>query len=201
MHFNSEERQVIDNDFKQAVELLIDMATKAQLGEQEITFHIGYQRDVDYTSLGFKPHPKLRISEKEISLCLNASDENSDIISLYKKGEVCYSNIDQFYTLDCLFLREFPRIKEKFSASLQKYTNNKESFWERFIESHKRNQVLFDEVVVDLPESIDQQSIELEEKDGKKIGTINFGERSIRIITSGNIVFESQTGKSKVKKK
>ena len=199
-HFTKEERDEINHDFTKAVELLIDMAIKAQLGEQEISLEIGQQDDVNYSDFGFLEHPKINISEDEISLYLTNSSKNCDVY-LYKKGKVAYSDADGDFMLDCLFLREFPQIKEAFAESLKEYTKKKWSFWKRFKESHKKNEVIFDEVVIDFPESIDKHTISLEEKDGQKIGTINFGERSIRIITSGNIVLESQSEPEKVKKK
>ena len=172
-HFTEEERQEINRDFEKAVELLIDMATKAQLGEQEISLEIGYQDDVNYSDFGFLEHPKINISEDEISLYLTDSNKHCDVY-LYRKGKVAYSNDDGDFMLDCLFLREFSKIKERFAESLKEYTKKKWSFWKRFKESHKKNEVIFDEVVIDFPESIDKHAISLEEKDGQKIGTINF---------------------------
>lgn len=52
------------------------------------------------------------------------------------------------------------------------------------------------------PPSIAKKEIEIEKKDGKTIGTINFGERSISIITSGDIVLvPKKEEKPKVKEK
>ncbi len=201
-HFTKEERQDINCDLKKAAELLLDMATKAQLGDKKITFTIGHQHDIDYDAYGFSLYPELSISQKEIRLYLTSNDNSKSYdVSLYRDGQICYSEDDENFILDCLFLRELPKIKEDFANSIKEYTNKKWSFWKRFMDSHKKNQVLFDEVVIDFPESIDKHTITLEEKDGKKIGTINFGERSIRIITSGNIVLETQSEAKKVKKK
>ena len=51
------------------------------------------------------------------------------------------------------------------------------------------------------PPSIAEKEIEIEKKDGKTIGTINFGERSISIITDGDIVLVPKLEKEKQKVK
>ena len=51
------------------------------------------------------------------------------------------------------------------------------------------------------PPSVAEKEIEIEKKDGKTIGTINFGERSISIITDGDIVLVPRTEEDKTKVK
>lgn len=58
------------------------------------------------------------------------------------------------------------------------------------------------DVYVDLGQAttLNMQKIELEEKDGKKIGTIDFGNRLVKIITEGDIVLtQIEPVKQKIK--
>jgi len=43
-------------------------------------------------------------------------------------------------------------------------------------------------VEINFPETMNQHEIEVSEVDGKKVGVINFGNQTIRIITNGDIV-------------
>ena len=59
-------------------------------------------------------------------------------------------------------------------------------------------------IEIDLPQTNNQQTIEVVEEEGKRIGTIKFGEIGLRIITdsSSNIEFKDRSGNDiKVKKK
>ena len=52
-----------------------------------------------------------------------------------------------------------------------------------------------------LPETLNQHKLEVVEEDGKKVGTLNFGSISLKIITSGNVELVSKQETNKVKRK
>jgi len=52
-----------------------------------------------------------------------------------------------------------------------------------------------------LPETLNQHKLEVVEEDGKKVGTLNFGSISLKIITSGNVELVSKPEANKVKAK
>lgn len=56
-------------------------------------------------------------------------------------------------------------------------------------------------VEIDLGDTNNRQTIEITEEDGKKIGTINFGLQTIKIITKGEITLVNKEEKTKTKKK
>ena len=56
-------------------------------------------------------------------------------------------------------------------------------------------------IELDFTETLSQKEIEVEKKDGQTIGTINFGERSIHIITNGDIALVPKREKEKQKVK
>lgn len=56
-------------------------------------------------------------------------------------------------------------------------------------------------VEIDLGDTNNRQTIEITEEDGKKIGTINFGHQTIKIITKGEITLVNKEEKAKTKKK
>lgn len=65
-------------------------------------------------------------------------------------------------------------------------------------------QVLKDEVLVEfnLPESIDQREIEVHNEGGVNIGTIDFGGKTVKIVTTGDIVLVNrEKSQSRVKGK
>lgn len=49
------------------------------------------------------------------------------------------------------------------------------------------------EIEIDFPETINKHSIVVQEENGKKIGIINFGDRTIKIVTTGDIVLIDKT--------
>lgn len=55
-------------------------------------------------------------------------------------------------------------------------------------------------IEIDLPPTNNQYPLEVTEENGQKIGTLNFGERTIKIITNGAIVLVDKTN-AKVKEK
>lgn len=55
-------------------------------------------------------------------------------------------------------------------------------------------------IIIDMPETVDQKEITITTSGDKKIGTIDFGDRIIQIITTSDIVLKSQEESNKVKK-
>lgn len=56
-------------------------------------------------------------------------------------------------------------------------------------------------IELSLPETLNQHKLEVVEEDGKKVGTLNFGSISLKIITSGNVELVSKPEVNKVKAK
>lgn len=56
-------------------------------------------------------------------------------------------------------------------------------------------------IELSLPETLNQHKLEVVEEDGKKVGTLNFGSISLKIITSGNVELVSKPEANKVKAK
>lgn len=67
--------------------------------------------------------------------------------------------------------------------------------------NQKQKEKLAATVQIDLPPTQNLHEIEISEEDGKKVGRIDFGAQTIKIITEGDIVLVNKQEKEKVKRK
>lgn len=105
--------------------------------------------------------------------------------------------------IDVMILKEYPMIREYIISAIKHANQEKQETLEyvRNLDSKLRNKATLE---IDLPETNNRQAIEVVEENGKRIGTINFGEIALRIITDANssIEFKDKSGNDlKVKKK
>lgn len=100
------------------------------------------------------------------------------------------------YNADCLFLSEYKFIKKRLSDILTSYKDDKLSFLKRALDSHSD---AVDDVEIRFPKDSGKHVIEVTLEDGKTVGTIDFGDRTIRIITDGDIVLAKPSLKEKTK--
>lgn len=107
----------------------------------------------------------------------------------------------------CLdFVINYPNIRQDLIFEIEKEKRKERDHCEVIdenIELAKTKLHNLKDAIIELnfPETLDQKEIEVEKKDGQTIGTINFGERSIRIITNGDIVLVPKREKEKQKVK
>lgn len=109
-----------------------------------------------------------------------------------------------------------PRIKDytEIYYFLRQYENIRPQIEEKIISSTEKKGKGIDEILairdkyakeatieVELPEGMNQHSIELRQEDGKSIGEIKMGHGTIKIITKGPISVIRQEEQAKIKKK
>jgi len=120
------------------------------------------------------------------------------------KQKKYYKNLN--YKQKSEFIRNYSYIREKVISGIENLKTQAESIKKvHENEMKKINEIgqLYhgvSDVEIDLPQTTNQQQIEVTEENRKKIGTINFGHQTIRIITDGDIVVVNKDAE-KVKRK
>lgn len=99
------------------------------------------------------------------------------------------------------FLLEYDRIREELINDIKNTHSSKEDIMRRISQIRCK---YGNEILVDLGEnkSLNQQTLFVQEENGKKVGTIDFGSRIVKIITDGDIVLTRvEEVKNKIKTK
>lgn len=124
-------------------------------------------------------------------------DEIINFVTINKFGH--FQQHLKIHPRDLIFLREYDKIREKIVSHIEKVQATKKDnldMAEGLISRYSKNAI----VEISLPATNNQQTIEVVEENGRKIGTLNFGDISLRIISSANIDFQTKTDE-KVKRK
>ena len=101
---------------------------------------------------------------------------------------------------DIIFLNEFEKIRDKVASIVEQNLKVKTGNLEKaksLINKYSQPTI----VEIDLPTTINQQTIEVVEENGQTIGTLNFGNMALRIISDANIEFVSKDNNKTVKRK
>ena len=104
-------------------------------------------------------------------------------------------------TIAVQFLLEYDRIREELINDIKNTHSSKEDIMRRISQIRCK---YGNEILVDLGEnkSLNQQTLFVQEENGKKVGTIDFGSRIVKIITDGDIVLTRvEEVKNKIKTK
>ena len=99
------------------------------------------------------------------------------------------------------FLLEYDRIREELINDIKNTHSSKEDIMRRISQIRCK---YGNEILVDLGEnkSLNQQTLFVQEENGKKVGTIDFGSRIVKIITDRDIVLTRvEEVKNKIKTK
>lgn len=176
-------------------------------GISELKVPIDYNKkesELDYSFHMFEHKWLLHVTNKDIWIRSRKSNSNwlriADENGIFTAFEVSYlptlfvfSNF--YYNRNrALVLKELKRqlkIKEKFSSTID---SNLE----------KAKKIKSATIEIDLPSSINQHSIEVFKENGRNIGIIDFGGRTVKIITDGDFVLvprEELSSDNKVKRK
>ena len=100
------------------------------------------------------------------------------------------------------FIKSYPENRKTIKEAIEQYQYDKNMVTDSVKSSLQELKRLKDATIeLDFPETLAQKEIEIEKKDGQTIGTINFGDRSIRIITNGDIVLVPKREEEKQKVK
>ena len=98
---------------------------------------------------------------------------------------------------DVLFLKEYPKIREKIVESINKAVDEKKESLS--VVGNIRRYCNRDAIIeIDMPPTNNQHKIEITKEDGRNVGVIDFGNRTIKIISDGDIVLVNRKEANKV---
>lgn len=139
------------------------------------------------------------MDEEGFYLLNNGCGEIINFVTINKFGN-CKQHL-KIHPRDIVFLREYDQIREKIVSHINNIQATKQEnldMAKSLISRYSKNAV----VEITLPETNNKQTIEVVEENGRKIGTLNFGDISLKIISSASIDFQTKTTEpSKVKRK
>lgn len=139
------------------------------------------------------------MDEEGFYLLNNGCGEIINFVTINKFGN-CKQHL-KIHPIDIVFLREYDQIREKIVSHINSIQASKQEnldMAESLISRYSKNAV----IEITLPETNNKQTIEVVEENGRKIGTLNFGDISLKIISSASIDFQTKIVEpSKVKRK
>jgi len=144
------------------------------------------------------------ISDKQINLSTSAYMNHTIIYQLAapqkKWGKtLLIKNKETTDAKKLFFLKQYEFIREKMLLRLEYAAKQKEGTKELF-DNLKKKLNPESNVEIDFGNSTNLYPIEIVEEDGKTIGTINFGNQTIKIITEGDIVLIDKRNNKQKKK-
>ena len=108
------------------------------------------------------------------------------------------------------FIEAYPKIRERAIRKIEKNIIEKETQKESDIQRKKEQLENIRKVTqtynkeasieIDLPKTQNQHQLVVTEEEGRTIGTLDFGGRTIKVITDGDIVLVRKSKKEKIKK-
>ena len=100
-----------------------------------------------------------------------------------------FGKISKYLTIheqDIIFMKEYKDIRKLIIEEIEVAKMRKKEnldIADQIANMYKKDA----QIEIELPESLNKHQIEVQEEDGRKIGTLNFGSLSIKIITTGDI--------------
>lgn len=99
-----------------------------------------------------------------------------------------------------LFLKEFEKAKEKVEIQVKQGKREKQKTLEDFALLEQKY-AKESRVEIELPDTMNQHTLEVKQENGQTVGKINFGNSIIKIITKGSIIVDKQDDHPYVKRK
>ena len=213
MTYQEEEKDLINNTLDKVIEDLNNIWIASKNEETEIPIQLEQINKVNnflHTNISFK------ISQRGFYFEIYPSILTQPPIQVYLAklsplGEVQLTNSEISTELKSEFIRKYQTIRERiiFQIEQQKqerakkiadYENAKQT---EMAEIKNINQMYSKTVdlEINLPPALNQHIVEVVEENGRKIGTLNFGNASIRIITQGDISIVKKENPSEKQKK
>lgn len=144
---------------------------------------------------------KLTINKKQIVL-----DCEGTYTKLYPR--ILKRTSEDGYTAHSQFITQYEKIREELLRTVTSRLKSKNEHIKKLedistgLKNKKEQKNKEAEVRIDLPESLNAKEIYVSEEGNKKVGVIDFGQQTIKIITEGNIVLVNKSKEEpKVKRK
>lgn len=191
MQFTKEEKEKLKETLAVVVEDLRSIFNTADSDKISYEFEVLENENKNKYSLV--------INKKEMYLTLHYSDWYMNLDKVRQNGKVKMCLIKD-YNLVFLFLQKYETIRKNIANTARVNQTNKEYGMRRIQEIY--NQYTKEATIeVDIPDTINQSSIEVIQEDGKNVGKVNVGPVSLRILASPNVRIVERKKDAKVKKK
>lgn len=198
LQYNEQEYKVLEKALITAINELERLWQIGSVNEIRIkTRLIGMKECHDYYQ---DNQWELVIDDSGIYLEQNCSIGSNTYAFAKRKSNGKLKIYSTIYQEDIIFLDEFDEIRNSVIDFVNEASKIKEG-------TVAKAQTLIDKysqtatIDINLPETNNRQKIEVVEENGQKIGTLNFGNMLLRIITSADIEFVNKKEKESVKRK
>lgn len=191
IHFTKEEKEKLKETLAVVVEDLRSIFNTA--GSDEISYEFEVLEN-EHTN-----NYSLVINKREMYLMLHYSDWYMNLDKVRQNGKVKMCPIKD-YNFVFLFLQKYETIRKNIANTARVNQKNKEYGMRRIQEIY--NQYIKEATIeVEIPDTINQSSIEVIQEDGKNVGKVNIGPLSLRILASPSVKIIERKTDVKVKKK
>jgi len=150
----------------------------------------------------FNGHMRLRITNEEILIDIYCTSHFDAILEkINKKGKKERPMVDPEVT--AYILKNYNVIRQLLQREIENSSKEKDSI-KASIQEIKKQYTKDATIELDLPPSQNVHEIEIIEEEGKNVGIINFGNRTIKIFTDGDIVLvdrRQENNNSQIKRK
>lgn len=190
MLFTKEEKKDIEKSLGFVLDDIREMWKLSQVDEIYLNMGIAFSAPVN-----------LLINESKVTLYYSAWDGTSCYCKLERKGLRGNNRIPSDYEVAFTFLKKYDDVIRPLIEGKIKETLTKKGLGLEALEAIKKHYDKEASIDIELPPTNNQHTIEITQEDGKNVGIINFGDRTIKIITNGDIVLlDRRKEPEKVKK-
>lgn len=175
LRFTKEEQQQIKQSLNTVLDDIRELWKTTPLERIEMTV----DEEMSYHDVYY-----LIITDELIYLTDIIHDDTYYLEEKKKIGRVKRSND---INLAFAFVKNYEEIRKKIEKKLRSNNEYKKQGL-KTIEEVNRHYVREATIELDLPQTNNQHKIEVTEEDGRTVGKIDFGNRTIKIITDGDIV-------------
>jgi len=198
--YSNDEMKKINGLYKLVIDDLYQLWEQAPLSEVNCKIDLGDSNPwiIEINDVGVNIHrweTTGRYTYQNIKYHLLAYQKNK----LFNKI-ITHKNLEIPFDIKIAFTTKYKEIKEQLLKAMQKGLKTKEGIKQSLecVEKYINQDATIE---IDFPSSINNHEIEVVEENGQKIGTINFGDRTIKIITNGDIVLVNKEKKPVKEKK
>ncbi len=176
IRFSREEKDAINERMSNVVKEIRDLF--------EISGYTEIKIPINARFIYCGKNPILCIDENKMYL---QSRWHKKTTSYFMKGicEYFKDSSDDEFNDSVTFLKHYPKVKDKLVQMAEAGQKAKGELFEELESSKRASEAL---VEISLPASLNCQEIEVVEENNQKVGTINFGDMTIKLITNGDIV-------------
>lgn len=204
MEFTTEEKRQIRKSLKTIVKDMRELWKIYPHQEVDIEVSLPNVNLSDYGCFW-----RLLMDKDKIILYSSSSKNYSNLERhrIHHLQDLCYTKGD--YLAHFGVVSQYDQIRNRIEEIVKERYNRQQQNIDKLSDIEQRHskktkqekEKLAATVQIDLPPTQNLHEIEISEENGKKVGRIDFGAQTIKIITEGDIVLVNKTENSKVKRR